>query len=94
MPDAIGEYKIIHGDETVHTSDHGLMREWGISGESAGSIRFGRAGGTTEFPVPAASMYWSSQRNGGTMMCWNSVVPPAFSDPVVIGTAQPRGSIY
>jgi uncharacterized RmlC-like cupin family protein len=45
MSEAIGEYKIIHGDETVHTSDHGLMREWGISGESAGSEHISMAVG-------------------------------------------------
>ncbi len=39
------DFVIIHGNETVNKSDHGLMREFGVSGATSGSQHLSMAFG-------------------------------------------------
>jgi len=51
MPDRKDDFVIVHFNETVNKSDHGLLREFGVSGTTSGSQHLSMAFGS----VPVGS---------------------------------------
>jgi uncharacterized RmlC-like cupin family protein len=53
----VSGYRVIHAAERVSQSDHGLLRGWGVSGETAGSQHLSMAHGLVPVGAKAARHY-------------------------------------